>query len=284
MNYILTGFSDEYTPDFIGQLEGMNKLGVKFIELRFVDGENFSDLSDERMDFVANSLEKYGIKVSAMGSPLGKIDVDDDFAPHLNKAEKVYKFAKRLNCKYVRAFSFYFKNKTREEVREKAFERIEKLLSLAEKYDLVLCHENEADIYGESPEQCLEILQRFGGRLRAVFDMGNFILKGYEPYPHAYELLKDYIEYFHIKDATTDRVIVPCGEGDGHVKDLLLSYKKDFNRENVFVSMEPHLFAFTGLDKLGDVELKRAYSFPTSADGYTYNINNMKKILEEVER
>ena len=79
-----------------------------------------------------------------------------------------------------------------------------------------------------------------------MFDPANFVLCPQEVYPAAFELLADYIEYVHIKDALyQEDKVVPAGAGEGRVKDLLAALqKRDFHG---FLSIEPHLGAFGGL-------------------------------------
>ncbi len=278
MAYVLSGFSDEYAPAFDEQIEGLQKLGMKYLELRFVDGVNVSELTDEQVQTVYDKLQKAGISVSSIGSPIGKIQIDEDFVAHLKKAERVFSIAKTFGCKYVRMFSFYLGDKTREECKDTVIERLRTLVALAEKYGVTLCHENEAKIYGEQPEECLALIKALDGKMRCVFDMGNFRLDGADP-ANAYELLKDYIEYFHIKDATVDGEIVPCGEGDAKIEEIL---KKHHSDKNVFVSLEPHLVAFTGLSLLAGSELTQKYSFANSQEAFTYASNNMQNILQRV--
>ena len=99
---------------------------------------------------------------------------------------------------------------------DEVVERLQKMVALAREYGVTLCHENEAKIYGESPEKCLELVEYFDGKLKCVFDMGNFVLGGYKPYPDAYKLLSPYVDYFHIKDVIFETgELVPAGYGDG---------------------------------------------------------------------
>lgn len=281
MSLILSGFSDEYSPNFDEQLSGFNKLGIKYLELRFVDGVNVADLTDKDVDEVCKKLTDANIKVSAIGSPLGKIGVKDDFFEHLKKAEHVFKIANRLDCKYIRMFSFYLNGEKHDDVRDEVIARLTALLDLADAYGVVLCHENEAGIYGDAPETCLDLLRAFNGRLRCVFDMGNFRLGGFTPLD-AYQKLKDYIEYFHVKDATLNGEIVPCGEGDAQVKDVFSQFKNGQQSKDVFVSLEPHLVAFTGLSSLASHELTQKYVFNSPAEAFTYATNNMKKIISSI--
>lgn len=278
MSYILSGFSDEYSSNFDEQLKGFNALGIKYLELRFADGVNVADFNDDKIAEVYKKLNDAQISVSAIGSPLGKINIKDDFNEHLKKAEHIFKIAKLLNCKYVRMFSFYLDNNERVLFRDEVINRLTKLLDLADEYGVILCHENEAGIYGDSPETCLELMQVFKGRLRCVFDMGNFRLGGFVPL-EAYKILKDYVEYFHVKDATVNGEIVPCGEGDAQILEVLSEFVKDFPSKKAFVSLEPHLVAFTGLSSLASHELTQKYTFDSPAEAFTYATQNTKKIL-----
>lgn len=44
-NIELSGFSDEISPDFDQQLKVISQLGMKYIEIRGVDGKNISELT-----------------------------------------------------------------------------------------------------------------------------------------------------------------------------------------------------------------------------------------------
>jgi sugar phosphate isomerase/epimerase len=89
--FILSGFLDEYSTDFTEQLEGAKRLEIHNIELRFVDGVNVANLSEEKVNEIKVILKKENVRVSAIGSPIGKISLDDDFDEHLDTAEKIFK-------------------------------------------------------------------------------------------------------------------------------------------------------------------------------------------------
>ncbi|MBR2449269.1 MAG: sugar phosphate isomerase/epimerase [Clostridia bacterium] len=283
MAFILSGFADEYSADFNEQLEGFQLLGIKNIELRFIDGENVSVITDEKVDEIKEKLKSAKIGVSAIGSPIGKISIEDDFDTHLKVAEKVFKLARELNCKYIRVFSFYLNGKERKLCFKQVCKRLGELLALAEKFGVILCHENEEGLYGQSPEQCFELLQYFGGKLRCVFDMGNFLLGGYSP-ENAYELLKNYVEYFHVKDALKDGTIVPCGEGDAQIENIFCKYNEENPQKNVYVSLEPHLVDFVGLNALATHDLKKKVTFNDEKEAFTYAHKNLIKIIEKVNK
>ena len=282
MAFVLSGFADEYSANFDEQIIGFKALGIENTELRFVDGENVSKLNEEKVQQVKQKLNNAGIKVSSIGSPIGKITVDDDMEEHLKTAENVFKTANELDCKYVRIFSFYLNGKKRKDCFDTVCERLEKLLTLAEKYGVKLCHENEEGLYGQSPEQCLKLLKHFGGRLRCVFDMGNFLLCGYDPVK-AYELLKEYVEYFHVKDALKDGTIVPCGEGEAQISTILSAYNAENPTAKTFVSLEPHLVDFVGLNTLAAHDLKKKISFKDDKEAFSYAHKNLVKIIKDIK-
>ena len=83
---ILSAFADEYCDDFSRQCEAMKGFGIDYIELRGVNGKNVSTLSGDEIKTVGKILSDTGMKISAIGSPIGKITLDGDFESHLNAA------------------------------------------------------------------------------------------------------------------------------------------------------------------------------------------------------
>ena len=146
---------------------------------------------------IREKLDKAGLGVSSIGSPIGKIDIDkDNMADHLDKLRHTIEIAKILGTNKIRMFSFFMpKDEAPEKYKDEVFARLEAMLQVAEAENIILCHENEKGIYGDTPERCLEILEKFDGRLRCVFDHANFLNVGAVPYPHGYELHKKHITY-----------------------------------------------------------------------------------------
>ena len=278
--YILSAFADEYCPEFEKQLIALNVFDITHIELRFIDKKNISELNDNELDYVRSLLKKYNIKVNSIGSPLGKITIDGDIEAHLNKTERVCYIANFLGAPYVRMFSFYPpKGESIHEYKEKVFNTIEKMIDIADKYGVELCHENEAKIYGEQPERCLEILEHFSGKLGCVFDMGNFALEGYDPMA-AYYMLSPYIKYFHIKDSLAAGAIVPPGKGEARIEEILSLFSK--NDLPTFITLEPHLQTFSGLNALVGRGFENPYKYDTLQDAFTDAVNKIKEILERI--
>lgn len=254
---ILSGFSDEIAPELDLQLAAIREWGLSHIELRAADGVNVSDFSTEKGKEVKNKLAGAGVSVSSIGSPIGKIGVEEDFAPHLEKLKRTLEIQKELGAPYLRMFSFYIpQGRAPEDFREEVLDRVGRMAEEAAAWDSVLLHENEKGIYGDSAPRCKELLDAFyGPHFKAVFDFANFVQVGQQTLP-AYELLKPYVEYVHVKDAQWGTgAVVPAGQGDGHVKDILTDLTGGGWKG--FLSLEPHLTDFAGLAALEQDPQKR---------------------------
>ena len=274
---ILSAFADEYADDLKAQCEALNDFGIEYIELRGVNGKNVSVLTEGEVKETKKILDDYGIKVSSIGSPLGKIDIKGDLNGHFETAKRVYETANILGAKNVRMFSFYSKETPFNKCKSEIYSGLEKLVDLSDDTGLTLCHENEARIYGESPEKCLEIAEYFGGRIKCVFDMGNFVLDGYEPMS-AYKLLLEHIEYFHIKDAFYTGAIVPAGKGEAKIKEILDDYKEN-GRKDTFITLEPHLQTFSGLNALVGKSFDNPYKYDNQKAAFTDAVEKLKGLL-----
>ena len=280
---IISAFADEYNADPKVHAEYLASVGIGYIEPRFISGVNFANLSEDEVMEYKSILDANGVKASAIGSPIGKINLADDFDAHLELARRCFKNASIMGAKYIRMFSFYLREgQTREEARPEVIEKLGALLDLADEYGVTLCHENEAKIYGEDAEHCLDLMKHFEGRLKCVFDTGNFILDGVETYPYAYNLMKDYIEYFHIKDSMSVGAIVPPGCGEARILDVLKAHRAYAPDRDFFVSLEPHLETFAGLNKLVGKTFENPYKFESAEIAFDNARERLFKIIDEV--
>ncbi len=246
-NFTLSAFADEIDPSLDVQIQALSERNIGYVELRGIDGKNISTFDMAEIKEVKRKLVAGAIKVSAIGSPVGKIKITDDFAPNLELLQKMLQFASVLETKYVRIFSFYIpQEEAAAKYRDEVLRRMDAFANAAKHSDVVLLHENESHIYGDSAERCLDILRSVGSdRLRATFDPANFVICNEIVYPIAFEMLRPYIEYLHIKDALPTGDIVPSGLGIGSVRDVLSSLQK--SGWSGFAALEPHLANFAGL-------------------------------------
>lgn len=275
---ILSGFSDEIAPELDLQLAAIREWGLSHIELRAADGVNVSDFSTEKIKEVKNKLAGAGVSVSSIGSPIGKIGMEEDFAPHLEKLKRTLEIQKELGAPYLRMFSFYIpQGRAPEDFREEVLDRVGRMAEEAAAWDSVLLHENEKGIYGDSAPRCKELLEAFyGPHFKAVFDFANFVQVGQQTLP-AYELLKPYVEYVHVKDAQWGTgAVVPAGQGDGHVKEILTDLTGGGWKG--FLSLEPHLTDFAGLAALEQDPQKRGSALDGKS-AWKLALDSLKEIL-----
>lgn len=278
-NILISAFSDEYAKDFEEQLSAMESFGIDHVELRFIDGENVSALSDEKRLAVKKALDRHAVRVSAIGSPLGKIRLDEDVEEHLALARRVFETANLVGAKYIRIFSFYPpEGKDIAEMKDEVVSVLSRLLALAEEYNVVLCHENEARIFGDVPERVRLLLDHFKGKLKCVFDMGNYVLENVDPCA-AYGLLKEDIAYFHIKDALYAGAIVPPGCGEAKIKEIL-SLHREYAKDDFFVSLEPHLECFSGLNALVGRTFENPYKYENEKAAFTDAVEKFKELIK----
>ena len=273
---ILSAFSDEHSDSIIEQCKALNSYGINYTELRHANAKNVADMTEKEVKEISNVLCDYNIKVSSIGSPIGKIKLSDDFNEHLFKAERVFETANTLGTKLIRIFSFYPDINGNLE-KNHVFDNLYMLLELSKKYGVTLCHENEAKIFGESPENCIEIFKAFKGEIKCVFDMGNFVLDGFNPLD-AFNLLFPYIEYFHIKDALYAGAIVPAGKGEAQIKEILDVYKTKFNKDT-FITLEPHLQTFSGLNALVGKAFDNPYKYENQQVAFSDAVSKLKELL-----
>ncbi len=248
--YRLSAFADEASPEIRGQIAAMKRNGISLLEIRGVDGENISKITSEKAKEVRSMLDAEGIKVWSIGSPIGKFHLErEPFSNHLDAFKRVLEYADILGANKIRMFSFHpVEGLNDEQMFEQNLEHLSQLCELTPD-SITLCHENEKKIYGETPEKCLQILKAFP-KMRAVFDPANFVQCGVDTLK-AWEMLKPYVEYVHIKDANEEGTVVPAGYGLGNIPTILKDY---FARGGEVMTLEPHLHLFAGLDKLEDGE------------------------------
>ena len=238
----LSGFGDEIDPDPAIQAAALLALGASHIEVRSAWDVNVSELEKEAVERLKGIFDERGLKVSAVASPIGKVDVSLPVEHEVNRLRQIISVARGLDTKYVRIFSFYrAEGQSQEEIRDAVMERMRALAAEAEASGIVLLHENEKGIYGDTPERVLDIMETVASpALRVAWDNANFVQVGVKPYTEGYAMLRPYLEYLQVKDALADTgEVVPAGQGDGELDATIAALKAD--GFTGFASLEPHL-------------------------------------------
>ena len=271
-------FADEASASIDKQIEAMKRNGLQGLEIRNVDGTNVSDITLEKAKEVHEKMEAAGLKVWSIGSPLGKIGIEDAFEPHLEKLKHTLEVAKILNCKNIRMFSFYLpEGKDPEDYREEVMRRLKAMVKVAKDSGIDLCHENEKGIYGDVAKRCLDIHKEVP-ELKGIFDPANYI-QCEQKTIEAWEMLHPYIKYLHIKDALESGMVVPAGAGIGNLKQIVDAFRAQ-GGENV--TIEPHLTVFEGLRELEakEQEIKVGeFKYPDADTAFDVACDALKVLL-----
>lgn len=273
--WTLSGFADEIGPDPTEQCQLLRELGIGYLELRSAWGVNVLDLTDEQLEDLHRVLTRHDIRVSSIGSPIGKINIAEDFDAHLVRMNRALQVAHRFEAPFIRVFSFFLNaDQVPADHRDEVLRRMRELARRGADGGVVLLHENEKHIYGDVPERVLDIVESVGEpSLRLAWDAANYVQVGVRPYRDAYRMLRSYTDYVQIKDALlADGTVVPAGEGDGELPDTICALVAD--GFDGFFSMEPHLAAadrfggFSGAPEFAHAT--RAFTGLLDAEGIRY--------------
>ena len=243
-------FADEIDVSVDKQIALLQELGIGWIEFRSGDGKGVADYTEKEAEMLMSRLSANGIRISAVGSPIGKIDITQDFEPHFETYRHIVELAGILDTSFIRMFSFFMpEGEEPDKFRDEVMRRMDRMVEYAAGRNVVLLHENEKGIYGDSAARCLDLMKMFyGDHFSCTFDFANFVQCGQDTM-EAYEMLRPYISYIHVKDAMRESGdVVPAGTGDGNVAEIL--NRLDEEGYAGFLSLEPHLADFAGLKSL----------------------------------
>ena len=270
----LCAFADEAADSLGGQIAALKRNNIPYLELRGVDGKNVADITISEAEDIAKELAAAGIKVWAIGSPIGKVDITSPFENELKRLEHIIALCKIFSCVNVRMFSF-FTNEF-DKYRDEVIFRLNKMCEIANENGVNLVHENERGIYGDTAARVLDLLSNVP-KLNFVFDPANFIQAG-EDINEAINSLLHKAAYVHIKDSLKEtHQIVPAGEGSGEIVEIIKRLRKT-GKEYV-LTLEPHLKAFTSLKQIDSHELKNIYEFNSQDESFDFAAKALKKCL-----
>lgn len=267
MTWTLSAFADEAGPSKEQQIDALRRAGLTCIDLRNVEGHNISALPIELARTVKSKLDEAEITVGMFGSPIGKIDIADDFDIDVQRLEHLGAMARIFECNAVRIFSYYNgQDQPFERWHAKAIDRLRQLRDRAAKLGLVLYHENEAEIFGDHCDQVVLIADELcdGEVFRLIFDFDNFDRSGDDVWA-CWQRLRDRVDAIHLKDSTREGQHVPVGRGAGKVRQILAD-ARSIGWEGL-LTLEPHL----------------KYSEAVLATGPSGQPNQVLKHLSEVE-
>ena len=267
----LCAFADEAEESLAGQIAALKRNGIEYLELRSIEGKNVKDFTIEEAKAYQKELSDNGISVWSIGSPLGKVEIDCDFADYENTVRHVCALANIFGAKHIRMFSFF----NAYEKKEKVFAYLRRMVEIANEYGVLLCHENEKEIYGDTLERVLELKEQVKG-LAFVYDPANYLQVG-EKACDTLDKAHAMSAYYHVKDVivATDE-LVPAGEGDGQIGELIARITGD-----KVLTLEPHLKTFAGYAAIDNTVMKNKYSFKDGNEAFDAAVSALKGLLKE---
>ena len=275
--FILSAFADEAGKSLAAQIAALQRNGIGYIEPRAIEKKGVIYHSESELKEIRRTLDDGGIRVSSLGSPIGKYSIDEPLAPHLDDFKRALNCAHILGTKQIRIFSFFVPQERLAECRSEVMNRLSVMLDMAKAEGITLCHENESKIYGQMPEQVADLLTALPD-LCGIFDAANYRMNGADAAAGIDATLPSF-RYMHVKDAIySEQAIVPAGEGEGKIAEAI--GKIDRHTENaVFLSLEPHLHIFSAYSSIDDHELRGRHAFKDSGEAFDFAVAALKNLL-----
>lgn len=255
----LSGFVDEINTESLeAQVAGARELGIGNVALRTCFGKNVMDWTADECGRIKSALDAAGLGVSEIGSPVGKVPIDSPFEQTQAALAHAVELARLFETPNIRMFSFYPPEAGGSVLdhRDEVLRRLCEMCRQIEGEPVTMVLENEAELYGDMPEQCLDIFQNVQSpKMRMAFDFANFVSRRFvEVYEQGWKPLKPYVTHIHVKDHKPgEKTACPAGEGDGNVKPVLAELAAA--GYDGFLTLEPHLSkagrfsGFTGIEK-----------------------------------
>jgi L-ribulose-5-phosphate 3-epimerase len=224
MQYFQTAaITDEFsTDDLEVALRAMDEVGMKGAELRVLFGRNAIDLSNDELDAVRRAVERHGMRVVSLASPLLKCvlpdapPVDARFqqdvfgSPHTSDDQprltrRAFEVAERTGARIIRVFS-YWRTVDPPRVFDRVASALRALADQAQSRGIVIGLENEhACNVGTGAEASRMLAAVDHPALGLIWDPANASILGETPYPDGYATLPhDRIIHVHAKDCVVN--------------------------------------------------------------------------------
>ena len=242
MNF--SGIADEAGQSLAAQIRAHQELGWKYLEIRNVDGEQLTDLSDEKFETIVAQLADADMKVSCFASGIANwaTKISDDFHLSLDTLERAMKRMQRLDTKYIRVMSYPNDSFSDDHWLDEVVRRFREMAARAEAANRVLVVENCDGWASTSAANYARFFELVNSpAVKAVYDTGNAASHGHTNTREWYENAKPHIAYIHIKAHTVgdDAHHTWPDAGESYIVETLRDQLQ--NGYNGFISIEPHL-------------------------------------------
>jgi sugar phosphate isomerase/epimerase len=247
MNF--SGIADEAGKDLATQIRAHKTLGWNYIEVRNVDGTQFTDVSDEKFDQVCSQLAEAGMGVSAFASGIANwaTKITDPFEQSTSTLQRAIGRMQKLNSKFIRVMSYPNDGLADDQWRDEAVRRFKELGKMAEDGGIILMVENCDGYASASAQNYGRFFEMVNSpAVKAVYDTGNPASHGESNTWEWYQAARPHIAYIHIKAQTEAQ----NGEKGSHVFPDSGASKVEETLRDVFttgydgfISIEPHMQA-----------------------------------------
>ena len=278
-DFLLSAFADEAGSTLEEQIAALKRNDIGYIEPRNINGKPILKLTDEELIEVKAQLDANGIKVNSLGSPIGKYPINDPFEIHLVDFMRAIEVCKLLGTDKMRMFSFFVEQSELEKYRDEVIYRLTKMTKIAKEHGILLCHENESDIYGQNPAEMRDLMLNVPDLL-GIFDPANYRMNNCDVIDGINATLIN-LAYLHIKDAIYEsQIIVSAGDGEGKIAEII-DMVNEHTDKPVYLTLEPHLFLFDAYKAIDRHELKMNYTFKNNSESFDFAANALKNLLTE---
>jgi sugar phosphate isomerase/epimerase len=267
--FTLSAFADEISPDPQEQVAVLSRCGVRHIELRSILRTNVLDLTDLQVREFKALLDAHGFRLSAIGSPIGKVRIDTPFEAHLQRFDRAIQLCQVFDTPNIRVFSYYKpEGSAWPDWRAAVLARLGEQVRRAERAGVRLLHENEHAIYGDDPARVVDLMRSLdSSHFRAVYDAANYVFCGYDPW-QGWHQTRAWTVHFHIKDWVSGASHgALAGQGQGRLSEVMAEAAADYDG---FAVLEPHLLGGGPTGGMTGPEL-----FPQAVDAF-------RRILDQV--
>src|SRR5262245_61600369 len=218
---ILSAFADEAANQktAVQQFAALAAVGLQYYSIRFIDAgggvKNVMKLSRAEITKIRHLEDEYGLNVTCIGSPLGKVKLVDEedgtknryvpFKKYLaDDVKRACELAHAFETKLIRGFSFYHPKGTDPWKHvPQAVDQLGQIAEACHRSDLTFRLEVEANLVGQNGELMAALHREVAHpALVTIFDGANISTQGYSPTEvfAQYELMKKGMGWMHIKD------------------------------------------------------------------------------------
>ncbi len=255
----IAAITDEFSASLDAAMRPMKEIGMTGAELRVIDGKNILDLDDGELNKAKDTLERAGMRVVAIASPLLKCvlenggELDSRFerdvfaskhtaADQPRLAERAFAVAKFFGAPVIRVFS-YWRTVAPQRCENAIARALGDLAVAAKREGLTIGLENEHACNvatGAETARVLGLMPDAG--VKIVWDPANALVAGEDPFPEGYSRLpKGSVVHVHAKDCDVRAGKPEWGPlGTRHVpwKEQIAELMKDGYRG--YLSLETH--------------------------------------------